>query len=254
MDKENRNFEKIDGSNISLTPKSKVLTWLDNFWYHHKWKVIIIAFFAIVLVVGIVQMTNKTESDITVTVATHTIFYKENVDSLEKDLTSLMPTDRNGDGKKVINLKPYKIYSESEMKEANEAETDANGHPVIYADESYNKEQIKQFNSYIGLGECSVMILSEYMYEDVVSRRTDVSLFISMEEIYGENLPQGVTADGYGIRLKETGAYAYFESFKTIPDDAVICIMRPFVIGNGNAEEKIQFATEYFKSIVSFGK
>ena len=251
---QNNNFEKMNGSDISLTEKSKALSWLDNFWYHHKWKVIIIAFFAIVLIVGIVQMANKTEADITVTVATHTIFYKENVDALEGDLVSLMPADRNGDGKKIINLKTYKIYSESEMEKANEAETDAEGNPVIYADEAYNKEQIQQFNSFIGTGECSIVILSEYMYNDIVARRTDVSLLISMQEIYGDDAPEGVMSDGYGIRLKETGAYEYFSSFTTIPDDAVICVMRPFVFGNGNVQEKNQFAINYFVSIVSFGK
>lgn len=254
MDQNNRNFDKIDSSNIVISEKSKALSWLDNFWYHHKWKVIIITFFAIFLVVGIVQMSNKTEADITVTVATHTIYYKENVNALENDLVSLMPTDRNGDGQKILNLKTYKIYSESELKVANEAETDEAGNPVIYADEAYNKEQIKQFNSFIGTGECSIVILSEYMYNDVVARRSDVSLLISMSEIYGDDLPIGVMADGYGIRLKQTEAYEYFSSFATIPDDAVICIMRPFVFGNGGSEQKNQFAIDYFKSIVSFGQ
>lgn len=253
MDQQNRNYEKIDGSEISIKGKSKFLSRLDNFWYHHKWKVLIIGFFAIFLIVGIVQMTTKTEADITVTVATHTIFYKENVAALEGDLTSLMPSDRNGDGKKVINLKPYKIYSESELKAANEAETDADGNPVIYADEAYNKEQIKQFNSFIGTGECSVMILSEYMYNDLVSRRTDVSLLIPMSEIYGDSVPAGVMSDGYGIRLKQTGAYDYFASLHTIPDDAVICIMRPHVFSNNSAQRN-QFAIDYFLSIVSFGQ
>lgn len=254
MDQNNRNFDKLGGSDIVISPKSKVLSWLDNFWYHHKWKVIIIAFFAIFLIVGIVQMTNKTEADITVTVATHTIYYKENVNALESDLLSLMPSDRNGDGQKIINLKTYKIYSESELKAANEAETDEDGNPVIYADEAYNKEQIQQFNSFIGTGECSIVILSEYMYKDVVARRTDVSLLISMSEIYGDDLPEGVMTDGYGIRLKDIEAYDYFASFGTIPDDAVICIMRPFVFGNKGSEQKNQFAIDYFKSIVSFGK
>ena len=253
MDQNNRNFDKLNGSDIVISKKSKAFEWLDNFWYHHKWKVIIIAFFAIFLVVGIVQMANKTEADITVTVATHTIYYQENVNAMERDLVSLMPSDRNGDGQRIINLKTYKIYSESELKAANEAETDAYGNPVIYADEAYNKEQIQQFNSFIGTGECSVVILSEYMYRDIVARRTDVSLLIPMNDIYGEDIPAGVMDDGYGIRLKETAAYSYFASLGTIPDDAVICVMRPFVFGNKGSEQKNQFAIEYFKSIVEFG-
>lgn len=254
MNSDNRN-EKIEAQEIKLDRgESRVLSWLDNFWYHHKWKVIIIGFFAVFIVVGIVQMAGKTESDIGVTVATHTVYYKENVSALERDLESLMPRDRNGDGKKYVSLNTFKIYSEMELEHANSAETDEEGNPVIYADEAYNKDQISQFNSFVGTGECTVMILSRYMYDDMVARRAQDGLLVPMSEIYGESMPEGVTSDGYGILLKSTGAYEYFDSFKTIPDDAVICIMRPFVFNASAAADKLPFAIDYFKSIVSFGR
>ena len=41
-----------------ITPQSKVLRWLDNFWYHYKWPTIIIAFFLIVGIVGFTQCTS----------------------------------------------------------------------------------------------------------------------------------------------------------------------------------------------------
>jgi len=248
MDRNSGDSEKLKAQSVSLSQNSKTFAWLDNFWYHHKWKVIIIGFFAIFIIVGILQMAGKTDADVNVTVATHTIYYKENVAALERDLESLMPRDRNGDGKKDVNFKTFKIYSESEMKEANEAETDEYGNPVIYADEAYNKEQIKQFNSLVGMGECSVMILSEYMYNDMLSRREDVPLLLTAGEIFGDNIPE--SALSHGIKLCDTGAYGYFESFAAIPDDAVLCIMRPFVVGN-NADAN-EFAIEYFKNIVYF--
>ena len=42
------NQEKLQSTDIKLTSSNKILTWLSNFWYYHKWKVIIIAFFAII--------------------------------------------------------------------------------------------------------------------------------------------------------------------------------------------------------------
>ena len=82
MDMENGN-EKLHGSDIDVKLSNPFFKWLDNFWYHHKWKVIIIAFFAIVIAVGVVQMVNKEECDVEVTVATHTVYYTENVNALE---------------------------------------------------------------------------------------------------------------------------------------------------------------------------
>lgn len=248
------NQEKLQSTDIKLTSSNKFLKWLENFWYYHKWKVIIITFFAVVLIVGVVQMVNKTDPDIEVTVATHTVYYQENVDALEQTLTSLMGEDINGDGKKTVVLNTYKIYSEAELKAANEKETDAAGNPVIYADESYNKSQIEAYNSYIMTGQCSVMIISEYLYNDLVSRNSDEILLKPISEIYGDNLPEGVTADGYGIRLKDTGAYKNLDAFRGLPGDSIICIMRPFVMNGDRGGEKHAAAVEYFKTIVEFGE
>ena len=245
--------EKLKGSDVNVELSNPFLKRLDNFWYHHKWKVIIITFFLIVAVVGIVQLVNKEDYDIEVTVATHTIFYTENVNSLEGTLVSLMPEDINGDGKKNVQLNLYKIYSEEELKAANEAQTDENDNPIIYADPAYNKEQISQFNSYIMTGECTVMILSEYLYYDLVGRRAEDVLLKPMSEIYGDDLPEGTMSDGYGIRLSKTGAYE-LDALAWIPDDAVICIMRPFAFNKGTNEAKYEKSVEYFKSIVEFGE
>ena len=246
--------EKLQGSDIKVTLKSPFLKWLDNFWYHHKWKVIIIAFFLIVIVVGVVQMIGKEKYDIEVTIATNTIFYAENVDKAENALAALMPEDMNGDGKKNVQLNLYKIYSEDEMKAENEKETDAGGNPIIYVDASYNKDQISQFNSYLMTGECTVMIVSRYMYEDLVSRRTDDILLKPMSEIYGDKLPEGTMPDGYGITLSKTGAYKNLSAFDWIPGDSVVCIMRPFTFGKGADEEQYAKSVEYFKNIVEFGQ
>lgn len=247
------NQEKLQSTDIKLTSSNKFLNWFSNFWYYNKWKVIVITFFAIVLIVGIVQMANKEDPDIEVTVATHTVYYQEEVDALESTVKSLMPTDLNGDGKKKVQLNLYKIYSESELLAANEQETDADGNPIIYADEAYNKEQIEQYNSYIMTGQCTIMIISEYLYNDLAGRRSEDVLLKPMSEIYGGDLPAGVTEDGYGIKLKATGAYKNLDAFRFLPDDTVICIMRPFVMNGSRGEEKHEAAVECFKALVEFG-
>ena len=247
------NQEKLQGTDIKLTSSNKFLKWLENFWYYHKWKVIVISFFAVVIAVSVAQMVNKTDPDIEVTVATHTVYYQENVDSLESTIKVLMQNDVNGDGKKTVQLNLYKIYSEAELKAANEKETDAEGNPVIYADEAYNKEQIEQYNSYLMTGQCTIMIISEYLYNDLANRRSEDVLLKPMSEIFGENLPEGVTADGYGIKLTATGAYKNLDAFRSLPTDSVICIMRPFVMSGGSGEKRHNAALECLKAIVEFG-
>ena len=245
-----RDINKLDATDISLTSSNPFLKWIENFWYYHKWKVIIIAFFAIVLTVGIVQMVNKEDPDSEITLATHTIFYKENVDGIEQALVSLMPSDRNGDGTKKIQLQFYKIYSPEEMNAANEAETDEDGKPVIYVDKSYNDSQYSDYRDYINTGESSILIVSEYLYSELVAQERVRPL----SEVFGDNLPQGTMSDGYGVRLTDTGVYEFFDAFKTLPDDTVICLLRSYVWGASSKESHYAYAEEYFKNIVTFGE
>ena len=101
-------------------------------------------------------------------------------------------------------------------------------------------------------GECTIMILSEYLYNDLVNRRADDILLKPMNEIFGEDLPEGVTEDGYGVYLYKTGVYKHLKAFKWIPDDAVICIMRPMAFRKGYNEEKYDKAVNFFRSIIEF--
>ena len=66
------------GADVKM--KSPMLEKLENFWYYHKWKVIIILFFSIVFAVGIMQMVNKEDPDASVVIAAPMDFYAEYID------------------------------------------------------------------------------------------------------------------------------------------------------------------------------
>ena len=40
-----------------------MLKWMENFWYHHKWAVIITVFFLVVLIVCAAQMSARVQYD-----------------------------------------------------------------------------------------------------------------------------------------------------------------------------------------------
>ena len=42
---------------------SKVLKWLDNFWYHYKWPFVIITFFVSLAIVLTVQLVSRENYD-----------------------------------------------------------------------------------------------------------------------------------------------------------------------------------------------
>lgn len=248
MSNKERDDSKLEAREIDLKSSNRLLRSLDNFWFYHKWKVIIIAFFAIVLIVGIVQMVSKTESDAGIIVAVPDILYAEEISDIENTLVSLMPSDRNGDGKKQLNLSTYKIYSEDEMIAANEAETDPDGNPVIYADRGYNTSQYEQYTDYLMTGECSVMIVSEYLY----SKLRENDRVLPLSEVFGSTVPTGALSDGYGVSLSELEIYKY-EGLSTLPEGTVVCILRQYFIGASSDDEVYDYSKQFFRSIVEFG-
>ena len=250
--RDNKDFDgqKLEAAEIHLTVSNPFLRWLDNFWYHHKWKVIIIAFFAVVLTIGIVQIVNKDEIDMQVTVATHATLSAEERQGVRDVLVSLMPGDKDGDGAKNLQLNTYVIYSEDEMKAANEAETNEDGKYITYVDQSYNYSQSSDYRDYLSTGECTVMLVSQYLYEQLAAN----DRIRPMSDIFTEGLPDGVTSDGRGIYLSSTYAYEFFDELGALPEDTVICILRPYIFGASSKEDRYAYAVEHLKNIVEFSE
>ena len=98
--KDNKDFdrEKLDVDEIRLEESNSnpFLAKLSNFWYYHKWKVIIGAFFAIVLGVGVFQMINREEVDEIVIVAAPVYLSAEEREALDRLITSQLPKDKDG--------------------------------------------------------------------------------------------------------------------------------------------------------------
>ncbi len=150
---------------------------------------------------------------------------------------------------KNLALYTYSIYSEDEMKAANEAETDDEGKYVIQVSQPHNTSKIEEYRSYLQTGECSVVLVSEYLYENL----RDQDRLRPIAEVFGEQLPAGTRQDGYGVRLGDTYLYEYFDELKVLPEDTVICLLRSYIWGASSDGEKYAVSEEYFKKIVTFG-
>lgn len=98
---------------------SKVLKWLDNFWYHYKWVVIIVVFFLIVGIVLTVQLVTRQNYDAYVMYLGDASIpdtqYQDILDSLKR-----AAGDYNGDGKIAVNFAktPYITDKDNEMADS----------------------------------------------------------------------------------------------------------------------------------------
>ena len=243
--------DKLEAGDILAA--SPALRWLDNFWYHHKWTVIVVAFFIAVAVVGIVQMVTRPDYDTSVCLASTYRMNKEERADLESLLERICPEDFNRDGKKMVNIVEYQIYSEEEfMAEAESyaAETNEDGvADQFQINRKYNADEYKNFSNFTMTGETSVYILSPYLYGIL----RDAERLKPLSEVYGDSArPAGALVDGFGIALSETDFYQYNPAAQVYPENAILCIHKPTLAGRSKNEARYAEDVAFFCAIADF--
>ena len=237
--------EKLDGE--LQVQKSPVLAWLDNFWYHYKWHTIITVFFVTVLTLCLVQLFDRPKYDVNFVMAGTYRLDNEQVADYHKVLSQLLPEDYDGDGEKSVNIMAYQIYSDADAAEE-KSKAEAESQQYVF-NVKFNNDEMNNFTQYTMTGDCSVYLLSPYLYKSLVSDER----LLPMSELYtGKNLPTGVTEDGYGININQTHFYQYNPAAQAMPDDMILCILKPLVWGDSSKQENYDKEKAFFCAIADY--
>ena len=220
-----------------ITQHSRLFRWLDNFWYHYKWPVIIVAFFLIVGIIGFSQCAAQEKTDLTLAVAVpNPDLGGEPLEVFAGIFDGLLPADSNGDGQKRVALAQFSIYTEDELvalytytdPETGEERVQTDG---LVAARHYNAERIQSLQTYMMTGECAVWLVSPYVYETMMEGQ----------------LPVSATAV-----LGDTALYGYYEALREqLPPDTLIVLTQP-VMGAMSDPASFSQAQDYYHAIVGF--
>ena len=252
--KEDRNIDPgkldADGVKIVYETENPFLKKLSNFWYYHKWKVIIISFFAIIAAVGIYQMVTREDVDEVVVIAASTYLENDECAAIDNLISSCLPKNKDG-SVRSLEVYDYTVYSEEDIEEANHSETDSEGRYVVKIDRNFVLTERESYDNFMQTGESSVLFLCPDLYYSYANRATDPRM--TMSELFGDDQPVGVMDDGCGIRLGDTEIYKYYEELQVLPEDTVICVLHSYYMGASSNKEKHDMSVELFKNIVNFG-
>lgn len=201
----------------------KFLKWLDNFWYHNKWKTIISLFLAVVLFICIFQLATKKNYDACIMyVGAKTGAIPQ---SIETDIAALI-----GDEKKTVS------FARTTYDPDNNLAAEAN----IMAQEQLANMLVMPYYIYI-------------MDKDVYEIYKDSPVFATLSEIYGEDIPD-FAYDSAALIYSETEFAKSHTGDDIIPDDAVIVLkVKPYTWGkraNAKEQKNYEFHKELFKKIV----
>ncbi|MBR6768269.1 MAG: hypothetical protein IKM34_02140 [Clostridia bacterium] len=227
----------------------KVWKWLDNFWYHHKWKTIIISFFLIVFIIGFVQCMQKVDADVSILYVGPEVVTGEEYDAMEKSLASRLDTDYNDDGKITVQFTDRVYLSDAQLKEKEEAAA-AEGE-ALYYDKTAMKSSLDQARQWIQSGAMLIAIMDYEVYETF--ERVQSSLFVPLSD-YLDEVPE-YKYDDYSLKFKDIPYVQFSGAFSAISEDTVIVLIKPTwtsTLGKDEAAARYQAHEELMQKIVKF--
>lgn len=225
-----------------------LIKWLDNFWYHNKWKTIFVLFIAAVILICVMQMGTVQKFDAQVLYTGPHIFTAEEKASVEAAFSQLLSGDYNGDGLKNCQLADLTIFSNEQLVDILEGLDD----PAEYMKYNAYTEDARasSFAQEITAGENVICLLDPHWYETIKERGG----LVELKQLLGET-PENAY-DAYGIRLKDTAFGQYFDVFDALPDDTILClrILSSSMIfaQNKDAEQRHKQHQEILKDVLSF--
>ncbi len=224
----------------------KKASWIENFWYHHKFAVLSVAFFVLIVVVGAVQLFNKVTPDIYVMYSGPAVI-DATVNQEMNDAFGNIMNDCNNDGKLAVRIMSSVYYTAGEKETIINTAKSQNLDYIF--NEEYNNDQKENFTSELMAGNSIVCFLSEGAYEEV----KDLGIFIPLEE-YLSDIP-GYAMDEYALYFKETEFAKYFPAFDSIPDNTVMVLRDTSLVANydgRDADEVMREHQTFVRKLISY--
>lgn len=237
--------------------KNKLLSWLDNFWYHYKWHSLIALFLVFTVTICTVQTCSRQSYDIHIVYAG-----SKNISRTAKDgdvaeyvtmLSSFkqVVSDYDGDGEINVELLDSFMLTNEEIAEIERAGGDES---VNYTLINNNKENLEYTMMYSSNYLC---FLSDSLYRQFSNLKINgerFSVFTSIAPYVSGGTPEYL--DEGAIYLRST-AFAALPGICDLPDNTVICIRAlNAYAGNANKsdnEEAFKRSEETLRKILSYG-
>lgn len=219
----------------------------ENFWYHHKWKTIIISCLVILLVICTMQMCTQNSYDIYILYAGPGYLTANETLSAQNALKQFVPAD-GGDGSRDVMLSVINYMNPAQIAEK-QALAEEQG-VDLYIDLSGNASALERFQMEVVAGECVIYLLDPQLYESVKM----AGGLLRLDEVLDE-IPESA-ADEYGIRLADTDLYQSITTLQYLPEDTILCIRKVSTMsvfkGQKKSEEAHARHVELFRQIAAF--
>ena len=206
-----------------------------NIWYRNKWAIIFGAIGLFILIVLCFSLCGKKGTDVNVMYVGPEYLVHKAEDMA--DSISRVASDYNEDG--IINASfPTLVYQSPDQQQTLKKED-----PSKLISAKDNNDALGQFEAQIMSGEICIYLIDTYLYE----LRAKPAC-INASEILGYEPALELKYDDSALYFQKTEFAKYFESFESIPDDTLICVVKTV----GTDGEVFEESCDTFKGIMNF--
>lgn len=213
-----KNIEGVGEVLAPSTPKEKI----QNFWYHYKWHTVVSLVLVVALLVCSLQFCNKESYDAYI---------------LYAGSKRIGRTSQNGDVAEIVNVISSLKRVTDDFDESGDVNVNFTGLYYLGAGEMNNVDSSEAallttdrstLSSLLEHSEYYLCFISVAVYEEY-HRVGDNELFIPLTE-YKETSPELTYYSDSAIYLSST-SLAKLPAFSSMPEDTLITIRRPSVLG-----------------------
>ncbi len=219
----------------------------ENFWYHNKVKVIMIAAFSFIIGVAMLQFVRHSNPDVSI-IYSGPEYITPNENQSFCDILEGLADDYDGDGRKYVQLNDIVFMTEEQIAEFERITEEAGDKGAV--DRLSNKQTSERFTYEIFGAEASVCLLARGQYDMVKAEGG----FLPLSEIFDE-IPEGAV-DEYGVLFADTKLCKFYDAAQIFPEDTVIALRRVSTMsaltGRQKAEKLHARSMDLFKKILGY--
>lgn len=228
---ENRHKTSADAEiHVPLDPSGATARGrVQNFWYHHKFTVIIAVFLVLVILVCCVQCATKPRYDVHILYAGPWMDCdKGNPIAQVTAAFAAVMEDYDGNGKKSVSYKPLFLMTDAQIVDyKKQYEGDEENMPNLNT--WLIQQNIEQLEAELMTGYAQVCLVDPAVYETM--RKGDRLLPLTQ---FADTLPENGYED-YAVRLADTDFGKYMSGVQDMPADTLLCFRRTGVLNTDDA-------------------
>lgn len=225
---------------------NRFLKWLDNYWYHYKWRTIIVLFFTVLVIICVVQCSTVEKYDLTVFYAGPEQLMEEKCQNIGQVFSRCLKEDLDGNGEKAVYLRSFYILSPEQLAQKNEEA--AKEGTTFYYTETMRTNAIRDFTITAGDGRALVMLIDPYLYGEL--RKQTADYFLPLSQLLEETPDNAV--DEYSLRFCDLPLAQAYTALDILPEETLLCVMNPERIRGPWRLEEYDIARDFFRALVGF--